>query len=110
MVKSFLLTILCLGMIMFFVNAGYSNANQSGMDMKSDSTTNSQIKAEKKVNEQKLKSPQAKIGDTVLCPVFKTKMVVKKDSLYAEYKGKKYYVCCSDCVNEFKKNPEKYVK
>ena len=26
------------------------------------------------------------------------------------YKGKDYYVCCSGCRDEFKANPEKYIK
>jgi len=26
-----------------------------------------------------------------------------------EYKGKTYYFCCDDCVESFKKNPEKYI-
>ncbi len=26
------------------------------------------------------------------------------------YKGKEYYVCCSGCRDEFKENPEKYIK
>ena len=26
------------------------------------------------------------------------------------YKGKDYYVCCSGCRDEFKSDPEKYIK
>jgi hypothetical protein len=26
------------------------------------------------------------------------------------YKGKEYYVCCSGCRDEFRENPEKYIK
>jgi YHS domain-containing protein len=29
--------------------------------------------------------------------------------VYAEYKGKKYALCCKDCVKDFKKDPEKFV-
>lgn len=49
-------------------------------------------------------------NETVVCPVMGKKM--KKSQAYAkmEYKGKTYYLCCKYCVNEFKKNPEKYVK
>ncbi len=48
--------------------------------------------------------------EVVVCPVMGTKM--KKSKAYAkmEYKGKTYYLCCQHCVDEFKKNPEKYVK
>ena len=27
-----------------------------------------------------------------------------------EYKGKTYYFCCADCMEKFKKDPEKYIK
>lgn len=49
--------------------------------------------------------------EIVVCPVMVgTKM--KKSKAYAklDYKGKTYYLCCKHCVDEFKKNPEKYVK
>lgn len=38
-------------------------------------------------------------------------MVVKEEDAREkyEYKGKTYYFCCSDCLDEFKKNPEKYL-
>ncbi len=26
-----------------------------------------------------------------------------------EYEGKKYWVCCSPCINKFKKDPAKYL-
>ena len=30
--------------------------------------------------------------------------------LYVNYKGKRIYVCCGDCLAKVKKNPEKYLK
>ena len=30
-------------------------------------------------------------------------------NLYTEYEGKKVYFCCQGCVDEFKKDPEKYL-
>jgi YHS domain-containing protein len=30
--------------------------------------------------------------------------------LYVDYKGKRIYVCCTNCVAPLKKNPEKYIK
>jgi YHS domain-containing protein len=30
--------------------------------------------------------------------------------LYVDYKGKRIYVCCTDCIAPLKKNPEKYIK
>jgi len=48
--------------------------------------------------------------EEVTCYVMGKKM--KKSDAYSsmEYKGKMYYFCCASCVDEFKKNPEKYVK
>lgn len=34
---------------------------------------------------------------------------INKD-LYVVFKGKRIYVCCSDCIEVIKKNPEKYIK
>lgn len=31
-------------------------------------------------------------------------------SIYADYKGYRYYFCCKGCDEEFKKNPEKYIE
>jgi YHS domain-containing protein len=40
------------------------------------------------------------------CPVMAGP--INKD-IFTEYKGKKVYFCCPACVEEFKKNPEKYI-
>ncbi|PKL15872.1 MAG: YHS domain-containing protein [Spirochaetae bacterium HGW-Spirochaetae-5] len=31
-------------------------------------------------------------------------------SRFADYKGNRIYFCCSSCPEDFKKDPEKYVK
>ncbi len=42
-----------------------------------------------------------------VCPVMKGDI---DKSLYIDYKGYRIYFCCKDCLAEFKKNPEKYMK
>ena len=42
------------------------------------------------------------------CPVMTGQPIDK--SFYADYKGKRIYVCCGDCLAKLKKNPEKYLK
>lgn len=37
------------------------------------------------------------------------KAVAAKRGLVREYKGQKYYFCCSDCPPQFDKNPEKFI-
>lgn len=48
--------------------------------------------------------------EEVICPVMGKKMKKKDAYSSMEYKGKMYYFCCAHCVDEFKKNPEKYAK
>ena len=43
------------------------------------------------------------------CPVSGEKIDEKSKVTY-EYKGKIYNFCCQDCVEEFKKDPEKYIE
>lgn len=40
------------------------------------------------------------------CPVMKA--VINK-KMFSDYKGKRIYFCCQSCIDEFKKNPEKYI-
>jgi YHS domain-containing protein len=41
------------------------------------------------------------------CPVMGGKV---NEKVYADYQGKRVYFCCAGCINEFKKDPEKYLK
>ena len=43
------------------------------------------------------------------CPVSGEKIDEKTKVTY-EYKGNIYSFCCQDCVEEFKKDPEKYIE
>jgi YHS domain-containing protein len=44
------------------------------------------------------------------CPVMGTKMKIADAHSSYEYKGKTYYFCCGGCPDQFKANPEKYIK
>ncbi len=44
-----------------------------------------------------------------ICPVAGEKIDEKTKATY-EYKGKVYNFCCSGCIDEFKKDPDKYIK
>ncbi len=44
-----------------------------------------------------------------ICPVSGEKIDEKTKVTY-EYKGKIYNFCCPMCIDEFKKDPEKYIK
>ena len=42
-----------------------------------------------------------------LCPVMGGEIDKSK---YVDYKGNRIYFCCDSCPEDFKKNPEKYLK
>ena len=48
-----------------------------------------------------------KINNTI-CPVTGEEVDIK-NPVTAEYKGKVYNFCCPMCVQEFEKDPEKYI-
>lgn len=41
------------------------------------------------------------------CPVLQGKIDKK---VFTDYKGKRIYFCCAGCIDDFKKDPEKYMK
>ncbi|MBT4482122.1 MAG: YHS domain-containing protein [Candidatus Latescibacteria bacterium] len=41
-----------------------------------------------------------------ICPVMGGKI---NNTIYADYEGKRTYLCCAACLDEFNKNPEKYI-
>ena len=56
-------------------------------------------------------APEAKPASQAVtqtkCPVLAGDI---NKQVYADYKGKRIYFCCSGCDAEFKKDPEKYMK
>ena len=49
---------------------------------------------------------QQESKDLGICPVMRGK--ASKDYSYV-YEGKKYYFCCSSCIEQFKNNPKEYI-
>ena len=43
----------------------------------------------------------------VICPVMGA---TANKRVYTDYEGKRIYFCCPPCVQQFKRNPEKYMK
>lgn len=41
------------------------------------------------------------------CPIMDGNKINK--DIFVEYQGKKVYFCCPECVEEFNKDPEKYI-
>ena len=54
------------------------------------------------------KTKAVNVGNKV-CPVSGEKIDEKLKATY-EYEGKIYNFCCTACIEEFKKDPEKYIK
>jgi len=49
----------------------------------------------------------AKEPNQTKCPVLGSPVSKK---VYTDYNGKRIYFCCPPCIQDFKKNPEKYMK
>ena len=46
-------------------------------------------------------------GPQTTCPVMGGKI---DKNVYTDYQGKRIYFCCSGCPDDFKKDPDKYMK
>lgn len=53
---------------------------------------------------------EAKVGDRTTCLVTGDEFTVEADTESVEHGGKTYYVCCEQCANDFKENPEKFLR
>lgn len=51
---------------------------------------------------------KAKVVGNRVCPVTDERISKKTEVTY-QYKGKLYSFCCRECIDEFKKDPGKYV-
>ncbi len=52
---------------------------------------------------------KAVVVDNKVCPVLNEKIDERNKVTY-EYEGKIYNFCCASCIDEFKKDPDKYIK
>ena len=68
--------------------------HQYGPGMQNDSTVMMQGQSMMEANQ-------------TICPVMGNKI---DKNVYADYKGKRIYFCCGNCLEAFKKNPEKYLQ
>jgi YHS domain-containing protein len=53
-------------------------------------------------------APKGKAAEKqqTMCPVMGGEV---DKNVFVDYKGKRVYFCCTSCVEEFNKNPEKYM-
>ncbi|MEF3279570.1 MAG: YHS domain-containing protein [Elusimicrobiota bacterium] len=50
------------------------------------------------------------IGNELICPVMGERFTITDKTPSFKYKEKIYFFCCPECVEKFKKEPEKYLK
>ena len=62
----------------------------------------------KEANEETVFEEAVNVGNKI-CPVSGEKIDEKAKATY-EYEGKIYNFCCLMCTDEFKEDPEKYIK
>lgn len=61
------------------------------------------------VIEEAVSRPAVEVGNTI-CPVSGKNIKSMGEGVKYEYNGKIYNFCCSMCLTDFKKDPEKYSK
>jgi YHS domain-containing protein len=69
-----------------------------------------QEKAKKCKKNCAVKAEAEENSTKAVCPVMNVEIDKDKARKVVEYKGKKYYLCCSSCVRKFEKDPDKYAK
>ncbi|MEW6171192.1 MAG: YHS domain-containing protein [Candidatus Omnitrophota bacterium] len=77
---------------------GFSWANMCGGHMAEAQSTQESTTNQKAIN----------VGNKI-CPVSGEKIEEKTKATY-EYQGKVYNFCCPMCIEEFKKDPQKYIE
>jgi len=66
-----------------------------------------QIQAMPSMMTRDIDKPVAAPNEQIICPIMGG--VIDKE-VFTDYKGKRVYFCCPGCIEEFTKDPEKYVK
>jgi len=84
--------------------SGHEGANSSHQQL---AQTSSEHKHEMAPSAESLKEA-INVGNKI-CPVSGDKINEKTKATY-EYEGKIYNFCCPMCIEEFKKDPDKYIK
>ncbi|MEW6074853.1 MAG: YHS domain-containing protein [Candidatus Omnitrophota bacterium] len=82
------------------VHGEYAQAGQPSEDMQTQEADTKTAASKTVVAEE--------VGNTV-CPVSGEKIDEKTKATY-EYDGKIYNFCCTSCIEEFKKDPQKYIQ
>ena len=86
----------------------------AGQNAQTQATQNSQVmqmnssEHSSMVNTAFVPQEAANVGNKI-CPVSGERIEEKTKVVY-EYKGKIYNLCCPACIEEFKKNPDKYIQ
>lgn len=99
-----MLIIVCLSAATIIV--GCKKKEQPAAPPKAITTADMQMQATKTAEDANKATTAVAKGEQTLCPVTGDKI---DKNVFVEYKGKKVYFCCSMCVAQFNKNPEKYI-
>ena len=85
-----------------------SFAMMCGSHAQHSKTSQAEHAGHETISTETAKSEAINVGNKI-CPVSGEKIEEKTKATY-EYEGKVYNFCCTSCIDEFKKDPEKYIK
>ena len=111
------LFILSLGLVLFLSNSGFVLAHE-GMKHDEGMEARDHEKDSMMVHEEETEAnPKAVEVGNKICPVSGDEIpapgekgTMGDEPVKYEYNGKVYNICCSMCIKDSKKNPEKYSK
>ncbi len=92
--------------VLAFGFIGCKNKEDPAAPAKDTTMKDMQMQTAKPAEDANKTATTAASTEQTLCPVTGDKI---DPNVFVEYKGKKVYFCCSMCVAQFNKNPEKYV-
>lgn len=107
--KKLFLALVFMGLL-FLLNGQLVKAEDKLQEQAATTEANEVVNPVPFPNEEESSSKKSEVNvGNKICPVSGEKIDEKFKATY-EYQGKVYNFCCPMCIDEFKKDPEKYIK
>ena len=101
--------IICLAVVVLFIVTLANYGTVFGMSCCSDKNSGQAAASQAPESAKPADSPKAVDAGNKICPVSGEPIDETNKATY-EYDGKVYNFCCTGCIEEFKKDPKKYIK
>ena len=104
--KTVLLLVGCLSVGLIVLNGCKKSEPQTSKTLTENKQEMAEHKEHATMTAEHAKKAVTESTEQTICPVMGNPI---DKQYFTEYKGKKVYFCCPDCIEKFKANPEKYI-